>query len=226
MSINDRNTQDPWNTFRYVVVDLEGTGAQHREKESIVDIAGILILNGKVTNQIFQKLLDPGIEIPIITSRIHGIYNKDVEGRPLFEEIQDDLQNFLSDNIFVAQNAKVEERVLNLKLPRYRPPIILDTFKLSRKLYPEYPRHGLNDLIERFTLGPTLAQSCSQWKRHSACYDAIATAHAFVVMIDRKLPKGCPLGEIMSLCAINGPVPSEPNTSHSEAQGLLFDQQK
>ena len=135
MQLDQSSLKNKWNSFEYVALDLEGTGPQHKEKEGIVDIAGVLIRGGRVTSERYQQLLNPEISIPPYISRIHGIYDKDVVDKPGFSEIQDDLGAFLKDRILIAHNASVERRVLRFKMPSYVPLVILDTLKLSRQLY-------------------------------------------------------------------------------------------
>src|SRR5262245_41833303 len=48
MLIDQSTLNNHWNHFEYVSLDLEGTGPQHWEREGIVDIAGVLILDGRV----------------------------------------------------------------------------------------------------------------------------------------------------------------------------------
>ncbi len=152
MFLSEEIRQQSWMTIEYVVLDLEGTGAQHKEKEGIVDIAGVLVKSGEIGITKFQKRLNPEIEIPPFISKIHGIWNKDVETEPIFNEIKEELLKFLNGQILIAHNASVEWRVLNFKLPEYQPPVILDTLRLSRKLYPNLSQHNLDALIKNFQL--------------------------------------------------------------------------
>jgi DNA polymerase III epsilon subunit-like protein len=191
-----------WRNFEYAVVDIEGTGAQHREKEGIVDIAVVIVEGGSVSERKYHQLLDPGIKIPVFVSRIHGIYDKDVSGRPIFENIRPSLERFLGQRYLVAHNASVERRVLNSKLPTYQPQLIFDTLKMARVLYGTGYRHGLEELIDRLGLRSTLPATGDDARHHGALYDAAAAAKAFVHMAYENFPGGCPLEDLAEMCAI------------------------
>lgn len=221
MNLIGLNPEERWDLFEYVVVDIEGTGSQHKEREGVVDIAAIVIRKGKVAKRVFQRLLNPEIEIPIFTSRIHGIYDKDVLNRPKFEEIRRELESFLADKILVAHNAKVEQRVLSLKIATFNPPAILDTLKFAKTSYPQYPKHNLDELIERFHLKKKLKKIDTKWARHSAYYDSLATAHAFLHMVHDIFPKGCTLKDLQAVCGIESLI-QKPVPATLEQQESLF----
>ena len=216
MPLSKNTLEQDWQSFEYSIVDIEGTGAQHRENEGIVDIAVVLVKNGGVTDQSYHQLLDPEIEIPAFISRIHGIYSKDVSRRPTFDEVKSGLEKFLSDRFLVAHNAAVERRVLNLRLSGYRPALIFDTLKMARALYGGSYRQGLDQLIDRLGLQDLLSRTGGASKRHGALYDAQATAHAFVQMARENFPGGCPLRELAAMCALDwNPSSKEPESDDS-----------
>jgi DNA polymerase III epsilon subunit-like protein len=192
-----------WKSFEYAVVDIEGTGAQHREQEGIVDIAVVIVRNGSVSDRSYHRLLDPGIGIPVVVSRIHGIYDKDVKGRSTFEEIRPSLEEFLGQRFLVAHNAAVERRVLGFKLPPYRPEIVFDTLKMSRAIYGVEHKHGLKELIERLDLRRVLPTTEGAAKFHGALHDAMAAAQAFVHMAYENFPEGLPLQGLADMCALD-----------------------
>jgi DNA polymerase III epsilon subunit-like protein len=209
-----------WRSFEYAVVDIEGTGAQHREKEGIVDIAVVIVQSGSVSERQYHQLLDPGIKIPIFVSKIHGIYDKDVSGRPTFENIRPSLEQFLGQRFLVAHNASVERRVLHSKLPTYQPQLIFDTLKMARALYGSGYRHGLEELINRLGLRSALPTTGGVAKHHGALYDASAAAHAFVHMAYENFPGGCPLEDLAEMCAI------ERNAGSNRPRGMSGSESK
>ena len=78
MMTNALDLNLPWRNSNFIVLDLEGTGAQHKEREGIVEIAAIPIKNKQLTSNYYYKLINPKIDIPPMISRIHGLKNKDV----------------------------------------------------------------------------------------------------------------------------------------------------
>ena len=185
-----------WTECDYVVLDLEGTGAQHRDKEGIVDIAGILVKDGVVTQEHFSYLLNPEISIPPFISRIHGITDRDVQGRPTLAEVKKDIFAFCDRRILVSHNAPIERRVLRFRLPEFEPLALLDTLKMSRSAYREEKKHGLDEVIKRLNLQSFLPCGTGA-KRHTAYYDAVATAHAFVVLAEQLIGNAGTLQDIL-----------------------------
>lgn len=193
----------PWRNSNFIVLDLEGSGSQHRENEGIVEIAAIQINNAQLTNDYFYRLLNPEIEIPPMISRIHGLKNKDLESEPVFGTIKDQLFDLLNDKILVGHNVNVDYRVLKLKMPDYRPSLILDTMKLSKHFWSSEKRHGLDDLIQRFEIDSLLSNLPIKRNRHSAFYDAFATGIIFLKIIEGKFSKDASLKTIADICSIN-----------------------
>lgn len=217
MVLSEETLSQDWRSIEYAVVDLEGTGAQHREKEGIVDIAVVNVRGGVVTDH-YSRLLDPGIKIPPFISRIHGIYDKDVKGRPTFETILTEIEAVLGDRALVAHNAPVERRVLNLKIPSYKPALIFDTLKMARALYGADSKQGLDELISRLHIQPLLADVEETSKRHGALYDAAATAHAFVYMAHENFPAGCPLRDLAEMCALDWKYGNQKQERHPTSE--------
>lgn len=76
-----------------VFFDLETTGI-NTAKDRIVELSFVkVLLNGE--NSIKTLKINPTIPIPIETSLIHGIYDKDVENEPTFKSIAKNLAAFL-----------------------------------------------------------------------------------------------------------------------------------
>lgn len=197
------NLNLPWWNSDYIVLDLEGTGAQHKEREGIVEVAAIQISDKQLTRDYYYKLLNPLIEIPPMISRIHGLKNKDLENEPVFDTIKLELFDFLNNKILVGHNVNVDYRVLKLKMPGYTPSLILDTKKISKHFWISESKHGLDDLIERFQIQNLLTDLPIKRGRHSAFYDAYATGIIFLKMLEEKFPKDTSLKIIADLCSIN-----------------------
>lgn len=203
MMINTLDLNLPWGNSNFIVLDLEGTGAQHKEKEGIVEIAAIQISNKQLTNNYYYKLLNPEIDIPPMISRIHGLKNKDLENEPVFDSVRAELLEFLNDKILVGHNVSVDYKVLKLKMHSYTPSLILDTKKMSKHFWKNEPKHSLDDLIERFQIQHFLADLPIKRKRHSAFYDAYATGIIFLKILEEKFPEGTTLKIVADLCGLN-----------------------
>ena len=76
-----------------VFFDLETTGVDI-ENDRIVELALVKIdTSGKET--IYETRINPLIPIPDEVSDIHGIYDEDVQDSPTFEEVSENIENFI-----------------------------------------------------------------------------------------------------------------------------------
>ncbi len=193
----------PWRSLKFIVLDLEGTGAQHKDLEGIVEIAAIEIAQQQITSNYFYRLINPQIKIPPIVSRIHGLKNSDLEGKPYIEDVKNDLLSFINNQILIGHNVIIDYRLLKLRLPNYSPKLLLDTKKISKHFWREMPKHGLDQLIERFDIANQLNDLPIQRGRHSAYYDAYATGLLFLKMISEKFSPNATLKDVHNICGIN-----------------------
>lgn len=85
-----------------VFFDLETTGT-NIARDRIVEIAVLKVMpNGEVINK--TSKINPTIPIPLETSVIHGIYDKDVADAPTFKNIAKSLSKFLEGCDFSGFN--------------------------------------------------------------------------------------------------------------------------
>ncbi|MEZ5627588.1 MAG: exonuclease domain-containing protein [Rhodocyclaceae bacterium] len=152
---------------RLAVVDLETTGA-HPVRDRITEIAIVLLEDGREVER-WSSLVRPGVAIPALIQKFTGITDAMVADAPVFSELADTVLALLDDAVFVAHNARFDYGFLKTAFAALDKPFdaaVLCTVKLSRALYPEHHRHGLDALIERHDL------QCSA--RHRAMGDAEA----------------------------------------------------
>jgi DNA polymerase III subunit epsilon len=137
-----------------VCVDLETTGgspAWHR----IIEIGTVEIDRDGAVRE-WSTLVNPGTRIPPQIEAFTGISNDMVAGAPRFEEVYRELLDRLASRVFVAHNARFDYGFIRTELARLDVRFsakVLCTVKLSRRLYPEQPRHNLDAVIARHGLG-------------------------------------------------------------------------
>jgi DNA polymerase-3 subunit epsilon len=137
----------------YVCVDLETTGgnaAWHR----IMEI-GIVEVDRDGAVREWSTLVNPGARIPATIAEFTGITNEMVADAPRFEDVYRDVLARLNGRLFVAHNARFDYGFLRsefLRLDVRWTAKVLCTVKLSRRLFPEHPRHNLDAVIERHGL--------------------------------------------------------------------------
>ena len=83
--------------------DLETTGV-NVASDRIVELSFLKILPDG-TKEIKTKRINPGIPIPLQSSLVHGIYDKDVENEPTFKGIAKSLADFLKNCDLAGYNS-------------------------------------------------------------------------------------------------------------------------
>ncbi|MEU8003899.1 3'-5' exonuclease [Catellatospora sp. NPDC049111] len=164
--------------LRFVVVDVEGNGQPTPE---VVEIALVHLDGLTIVGEPHTWLIKPSQPITqLVTKKVHGITNADVAQAPSIEELADELLDSLGDRIPIAHNASVERKVLGVQLPEWQPPMILDTMRLAKKVWPGLGGYGLDPLLAHAQI--VLADE--RGKRHRAGFDAYATARLFAVLAE------------------------------------------
>ena len=138
---------------RLAFIDVESTGA-HPVRDRITEIAILRIEDGQVVAS-WESLVCPGQPIPPLIREVTGISDEMVADAPSFEALADTVEALLADCVFVAHNARFDFGFIKSAFDRigrrFDAPVLC-TVKLSRALYPEHHRHGLDALIERHQL--------------------------------------------------------------------------
>lgn len=160
------------NDNQWALVDVE-TNGQNPHKDSITEIAIVLLDDWQVVDA-WQCLVKPERPIPLQIEKITGITNQMLEGAHPFEFYAQEIFQRLSGRIFVAHNARFDYAFIKNAFARIGMQFsekVLCTVKLSRRFYPQYKRHNLDSLIERFDFSASA--------RHTAMAD-VQTMHQFL----------------------------------------------
>ncbi len=163
---------------RSVLFDTETTGLNPATGDRVIEIAAIELINDLPTDRHYHALLDPERDIPDEVTRIHGIGNADVVGKPRFAQIADALLAFLGDGPLVAHNAPFDFGFLDAELARIgRKPLaperMIDSLTLARTRFPGMP-NSLDALCRRFGI------DLSARTTHNALLDCKLLAQVYV----------------------------------------------
>jgi len=153
---------------RYTVVDVETTGLSPYDNR-IIEIGIVRVEDGEIV-ETFESLVNPRASLSSTITRITGITSADIVDAPYFEDIAIEVISLFEDSILVAHNAAFDLQFLHFEFNRLGisfHPKELCTVRLSRRLFPEHKRHGLDAQIERY--GLTIHD------RHRALGDTLAT---------------------------------------------------
>lgn len=149
-----------------VVVDVEGNG--HNPPE-IIELAALPVAGTVSYTDMRSWLVRPQAPITaIVTRTVHGISNQDVADCPSWSDVAAEVSDTLRNRVLVAHGAHVENRVLRTHLPAWRPPMILDTLRLAKHVWPDLPSYSLGKLADHAKLDMTAVEDQRQ---HRAGYD-------------------------------------------------------
>ncbi|MFE9751394.1 exonuclease domain-containing protein [Saccharothrix saharensis] len=162
------------------VADIEGNGGQ---PPRIVEIA-VLPVDGPVATprDLRSWLVRPSEPITPFARRVHGIGDDDVERKPPWHGVSGEVERAVTGRTLIAHNAGTEYRVLGAHLPGWRPPLVLDTLTLARRVWPELPGYGLHTLVAH--ADPDLTGLGGQ-RPHRAGYDTWCTWLLLRALVDR-----------------------------------------
>ena len=79
-----------------VFIDIETTGLDSREGHRIVEIC-LIKINPDGTEETLSSLINPVMQIPLEATKIHGITNENVKGKPTFNELAPKIISFIDN---------------------------------------------------------------------------------------------------------------------------------
>ena len=144
---------------RYIVLDTETTGLDVKKGHRIIEIGGVVMNGRKKTSETFHVYINPQREIDKEAQAVHGISNEDLQDKPLFSEIAEDLLEFIEGSVLVIHNAEFDVGFLDaeFKIASSTYPLITeicevtDTLAIARDRFPGQ-RNSLDALTKRFDI--------------------------------------------------------------------------
>jgi DNA polymerase-3 subunit epsilon len=184
----------------------------------------VAILEGGTIHLAWHALVDPGTALSPFVTRLTGITDGLLAGRPGFADVAPALARALEAGVFVAHNARFDWRFLaaecalaGVPAPEGTP---LCTVRLTRRLVPELRHRSLDDVARFFEIANPA--------RHRAFGDALATAGVLRGLLLRARERGVTtLEELVDLHTRPrhrpprqaGPAPSTPSLTSPELMG-------
>jgi len=161
----------------YVIFDTETTGLSPRMGDRIVEIAGIRVVNGHITDETFSSLINPHRLMSAGAQRVNRISNDQLLSAPEASEVIPQFLDFVGSDTLVAHNAEFDLSFLRYEMDLIgmdpeRLPHCICTLELARGELAHLTRHNLDALIHHFGLETD--------RRHRALDDVRATAQIFV----------------------------------------------
>ena len=170
---------------RLIVLDTETTGIKPSEGHRIIEVGAVEILDREITSTEFHKYVQPNRKVGESVN-IHGITDKFLINKPLFNQISDDLLSFIEGATLVIHNAPFDLGFLNneLKLAGIKDSIesfcnkdkpFIDTLEEDKKNNPKQ-RHSLDALCRRYEVDD------SSRIKHGALIDSRILADVYIEM--------------------------------------------
>lgn len=191
------NAAAPLIALDVVVLDTETTGLDVRQ-DRIVQIGAVRMHGAEIDEtRVFEVIVNPGMPIPAIATRVHGLSDKDVADRPGFAEVAPDLATFIGGAIVIGHSIHFDMAMLRHEANRHgvawKEPRALDVALMAAGLDRELVDTSLDNLA--LGLGVEITG------RHTALGDALATARVYAAMQPKLLVGGVrTLGEVENLC--------------------------
>lgn len=140
--------------MRFIAFDLETTGILPGV-DRIVEI-GAVRFNDNTIDAVYSTLVDPKISIPEGASRVNGITDDMVSGKPTIDQLLESFAEFCGDDILVAHNAAFDTQFLTESIKKYEEKapkgIILDTYSMAKKVFPGLPNYKLGTLVQHLDI--------------------------------------------------------------------------
>lgn len=160
----------------YTVVDIETTGFDPMFDE-IIEVAGIKYRGRNEVGR-FQSLVKPDDGIPDYITALTGITNEMVADAPGIEDVLPRFLEFIGEDIVVGHNVHFDVNFLydyaeDFELKPFSNDLV-DTLRLSRRLYPELQGHKLSALAAHFGVEPD--------GEHRALADCVTTQKCLSAM--------------------------------------------
>ncbi|MFQ5471988.1 MAG: putative quorum-sensing-regulated virulence factor [Dehalococcoidia bacterium] len=162
------------------VIDVETTGLDRRS-DGIVDLAWALMRGDGQVLSIDSTLINPGRPIPVESSAVHNIYDRDVEGAPSLDEAVSQYEDLRTSVAYtVCHNASFDSAFLQRSRQFIsNNPGFLCTLRLAENLIPGSKSYKLEHLVTQLDLAP-LADA----PLHSARGDVAVTCSLLKYLID------------------------------------------
>ena len=168
--------------MRQVVLDTETTGLEVNLGHRVIEIAGVELVNRRLSGRHFHRYLNPEREIEAGALQVHGITREFLQDKPRFQDVAPELLDFLAGAELIIHNAPCDVAFLDgeLVLAGWKPlaeycAVVTDTLRMARELHPG-KRNSLDALCERYRVDN------STRTLHGALLDAELLAEVYLAM--------------------------------------------
>ncbi len=168
--------------MRQIILDTETTGLDPNLGHRIIEIAGVELVNRRLTGKHFHRYVNPERESEEAALQVHGLTSEFLRDKPKFKEIAAELLDYIGGAELVIHNAPFDVAFLNAEFARLKiKPVtehcvgVLDTLRLAKDIHPG-KRNSLDALCDRYQIDN------SARTLHGALLDAQLLAEVYLSM--------------------------------------------
>ena len=175
-----------------LVFDTETTGltkhpsAKMEMQPKIIEFAGVLVREQEIVGEL-EMILDPGEKIEPLITKITGLTDEDLLGKPTFRDVEPAIYEFFSSaDTLVAHNLPFDSTLIDLEIARLNDVRKTDRWSWSRwEMICTVQEHA-----EEFGYRPKLTELYSEYfgekldQKHRALDDVKALARIWMAMND------------------------------------------
>lgn len=167
---------------RQIVLDTETTGLDPKLGHRIIEVAGVELVNRRLTGRHFHRYVNPGRDSDEGALQVHGLTTEFLSDKPKFAEIADEFLEYITGAELIIHNAPFDIGFLDSELALLRRkklkaycPEVIDTLRMAKDLHPG-KRNGLDALCDRYQIDN------SARTLHGALLDAELLADVYLAM--------------------------------------------
>lgn len=165
-----------------MALDLEGTGAQDRENEAILEIAAVPLADGLPDmHHAYETLINPGRPVPRRPWISPGLTDTVLSEAPSPSVVGPELARRLEGCYLVGHNVGVDWRLLHRRFGDIRPAGLIDTLKLAKQR--NVAARSLTALLDHHALTERVTAHVPDGRPHRALWDTVAAALLLPVLI-------------------------------------------
>jgi DNA polymerase-3 subunit epsilon len=167
---------------RQLVLDTETTGLEPSQGHRIIEIGVVEMVDRRLTGNNFHIYLQPDREIDAGAIEVHGITNEFLADKPRFEDIAEELADYLRDAEVIIHNAPFDVGFIDAEYQRLETGLtmgslceVIDTLVMAREMHPGQ-RNSLDALCGRYDVDN------KHRTKHGALLDSEILADVYLAM--------------------------------------------
>ena len=167
---------------RQLVLDTETTGLEPSQGHRIIEIGVVEMIDRRLTGNNFHIYLQPDREIDAGAIEVHGITNEFLADKPRFEDIAQELADYLRGAEVIIHNAPFDVGFIDAEYQRMENGLtmeslceVIDTLVMAREMHPGQ-RNSLDALCGRYDVNN------KHRTKHGALLDSEILADVYLAM--------------------------------------------